>query len=482
MKQEIFINVLPFETRSAVMEEGHVVELQIERQSSLETVGRIYKGRIKRVMRGMQAAFVEYGELRTGFLHIKDLAEFKAHEEDYLNQNWVDKDISDYVKEGAECFVQVHKNAIGTKGARLTTQLSIVSHYLVMIPEQPHIGVSLRITDPLERERLLSMFPQEAHAGFIFRTSAEGISPEAILQDKAFLEMRLQALKEKMPSASVGECVQQELPLYLRVLRDVAHASCAAIYVDAQAILQEMQSFAARYIPALQNALRYYAGTVPLFEQFHIEKSIIRALQREVPLPCGGYLVIDQAEAMTVIDVNSGSYVGHTNLEETAFKINMSAVAVIVWQLRLRNVGGMIVIDFIDMLVEDHHLQLLAALREALAKDTAKSQLFAVTRLGLVEMTRKRVRESLQQMLCDDCPTCQGVGFIRTPESIAHEICRALLKNSVSDVARPCIVSASPQVVDWLQHHEPDLCSLQHVRLQVNALYHPEKFQIGYES
>ena len=452
MSEEILINVSPVETRVALVENGVVQEFYLERSYGKGYVGNIYKGKVVRVLPGMQAAFVDIGLERTGFIHASDMMPEMPEGEEYKGEI---PDIRTLVREGETLIVQVAKDPIGTKGARLTTHITLSSRYLVYMPNSQHIGVSVRIEDETERERLRLAVENQARAGqisggFIVRTVAEGIDTEALISDIPFLTKLWADLSAKLPNLSVPAELHRDMPLYLRALRDLARAPLDRVRVDSRLTWQQMQEFSANYTPQLTEQIELYTGDRPLLELYGVEEEIRRALETRVALKSNGYLIIEQTEAMTTVDVNTGAFVGHRNLEETIFKTNLEAATAIARQLRLRNLGGIIILDFIDMKDPEHQRQVLRTLEKALEKDHAKTRITGVSELGLVEMARKRTRESLGQMLCEPCPTCQGKGRVKSAETVCYEIFREVLRMARMYDNQKFLVLASSLVVDRL--------------------------------
>src|SRR5690348_17996143 len=401
MNSEILVNVTPQETRVAFIEQGAVQELHIERTSNCGIVGNIYNGRVTRVLPGMQSAFVDIGLDRAAFLHLADIWRLRQSED-------ADKPIERLLHEGKNILVQVIKDSIGTKGARLSTQVSIAGRMLVYLPQVSHIGISQRIEDETERkllrEKLRQLLPPGEKGGFIIRTMAESASDEELHTDIEYLHKLWNDITEKSAAGVPGE-LYQDLNLSFRVLRDFVNDDTTRILVDSRETYQKMKAFAEVYTGKVMGRIDHYAGERPLFDLYGVEEEIEKSLARRVDLKSGGYLIIDQTEALTTIDVNTGGFVGVRSFDETIFKTNLEAAQAIARQLRLRNLGGIIIIDFIDMHEETHKREVLAALEQALSKDHAKTQVTAVSTLGLVEMTRKRTRESLEHILCEPCPT-----------------------------------------------------------------------------
>jgi ribonuclease G len=488
---EILVNVAPRETRAAVVENGVVQEIYIERTSRRGLVSNLYKGRVSRVLPGMQAAFIDIGLERTAFLHAADIA--SSHTDDTvvgmapMNMSQVD-DIRRLVNQGDDILVQVIKDPIGTKGARLTTFVALPSRYLVYMPRGEGVGVSTRIDDESERLRLktavLGLVVPGATGGYILRTAAQGVSVESLQEDMAYLDKLWRHVRVLATQTESGKIVHEDLPLPLRVLRDELARGVSRVLVDSPAEHAQMVAFAAAFMPDAATRIELYAGPRPTFDLHGIEEEIAKALDRKVTLKSGGHLVIDQTEAMTTIDVNTGAYVGHRNLEETIFRTNLEAAVTIARQLRLRNLGGIIIIDFIDMHDESHRRQVLAALERALAGDRAQTHVVSLSPLGLVEMTRKRTRESLEHLLCAPCPSCEGRGFVKTPETVCNEVFREIVRQSRQFASRELLILAHQDVVDRLLEDESTtLAELEAqvgrpIRLQVEALYGVDQYDV----
>ncbi len=486
MSEEILISVTPRETRVALMEGGVLQEIYVERTRRRGLVGNIYKGKVSRVLPGMQAAFVDIGLERTAFLHAADILR-RAHA-DQVDGHGLAPDIRELLHEGQEVLVQVLKDPMGTKGARLTTRISIPSRYLVYMPESAGAGLSARIEDETERARLKqileSFAPELAAGGYIVRTAGEGAAPEALRADMLFLNKLWDSIRAQAADTRPGEQVHEDLPLAVRILRDLSGDAAQPVKVDSAEAHARMDTFARMFIPTMAGRIEHYSDARPIFEQHGIEEEIQRALERKVALKSGGHLIIDQTEAMTTIDVNTGAFVGHRTLDDNIIKTNLEAAAVIARQLRLRNLGGIIIIDFIDMTEEAHKQAVLQVLQQALVKDHAKTQVTAVSALGLVEMTRKRTRESLEHVLCEPCPTCQGRGSLKTPETVSYEVFREIQRLSRHSGAGELRVLAAQDVVDLLLDEESrDLTELQaqvgkSIKLQAEALYNQEQFDV----
>jgi ribonuclease G len=485
---EILMNVTPQETRCAIVENGVLTEVSIERMRRRGRVGNIYKGRVSRVLPGMEAAFVDIGLERAAFLHASDVASVTREELPNADRPKVEP-INRLLHEGQEILVQVIKDPLGTKGARLTTHITVPSRYLVLMPDAGNIGISTRIEDDGERQRLKGLMERlsaeigNGH-GYIVRTAAEAASDEALHEDVLFLQKLWASISDIARTAAAGSEVYADLPLALRTLRDIVGADIERIRVDSRETVQKVVEFAERYLPELLSRIEHYPGERPIFDLYNVEDEIQKALERKVELKSGGYVIFDQTEAMTTIDVNTGGFVGHRNLEETIFKTNLEAAQAIARQLRLRNLGGIIIIDFIDMTDEEHKRQVLRALEKALERDHAKSQICEVSPLGLVEMTRKRTRESLEHVLCEPCPTCAGRGYLKSAESVCYEMFREILREARQFDARELLVLASQNVVDLLLDEESaSVAQLEEfigipIRFQVESLYTQEQFDV----
>ena len=482
MSEEILVNVTPPETRVAVVENGVVQEVMIERSARRGLVGNIYKGKVCRILPGMQAAFVNIGFERAAFLHASAIG--PANNLDAQSDR-----ISQLVHEGESIVVQVVKDPIGSKGARLTTNLSLPSRYLVFIPDMDNVGVSQKIEDEDERQRLREILGDfilrsEMPGGFIARTAAEGTSREGLENDMLFLQRLWTSISEKVSASEAPALVHEDLPLAKRALRDLIGPDVEKVRIDSRSTWEKAVRFVAKLIPDAEIQVEYYPGKRPIFDLYGVEDEIQRALDRKVDLKSAGHLIIDQTEAMTTIDVNTGAYVGHRNLEETIFKTNLEAAQTICRQLRLRNLGGIIIIDFIDMQDEEHKRQVLRALKKCLATDHAKTHISEVSNLGLVEMTRKRTRESLEHVLCEPCPCCEGSGSMKTAETTCYEIFREILRESRQYDADQLLVLASAEVIDRLLDEESDnLAELEQfigkpVKLQSESLYTQEQYDV----
>ncbi len=484
LKEEILINVTPSEVRAALLENGVLQEVYIERTARRGLISNIYKGRVLRVLPGMQAAFIDIGLERTAFLHASDIAR-----QDVPVDTGEVPGIRELVREGDEIMVQVVKDPLGNKGARLTTYVTLPSRHLVLLPHGDSVGVSARIEDEAERERLRSMVEEllaesDLGCGAIVRTVAEGAEREALAADLRYLIRLWNVVAERCRERSVKSLIHEDLSLPLRVLRDMVTSDVERLLVDSRTDFEAMQEFARTFLPDAGPAIERYERRRPIFDLHGIEDEIRKSLDRNIPLKSGGYLIFDQTEAMTTIDVNTGAYVGHRNLEETIYRTNLEAAVAIARQLRLRNLGGIIIIDFIDMELPDHRENVLQVLEQALSRDHARHQITPVSPLGLVEMTRKRTRESLQHVLCEDCPACEGRGFVMTAETVCFEIFREIIRQSRQFEFDSLMVLAAQDVIDLLLDEQArSLAELEEqtgksIRLQTEALYQQDQFDV----
>lgn len=485
MSQEILINVTPQETRVAVVENGLLQEIHIERSTARGIVSNIYVGKVVRILPGMQAAFIDIGLERTAFLHASDI-----HPNTLNGCSGAASDddcISRMLHDGQKLVVQVIKDPIGSKGARLTTKLAIPARNLVFLPFSTHVGISQRIERENERGRLKKIVKNqvgEAGGGYIIRTIAEMASEEDILADIDILQKIWQQLQKKMTGSAPGDVLYRDLPLAVRTVRDMVRDNVEKVRIDSRETWTLANELAAEYLPELADRVEYYPGERPIFDLYSIEDEIEKALSREVPLKSGGHIVIDQTEAMTTIDVNTGTFVGHRNQQETLFKTNLEAAQAIARQLRLRNIGGIIIIDFIDMIDVEHQRQVLRALERGLSKDRAKNYITEMTALGLLEVTRKRTRESLEHILCETCPVCHGKGMLKTAQTICYEIFREITRDSREYENVSYRVLASESVIDMLLNEEQiSLANLQEfinarIELQVETLYMQDEYDV----
>ena len=498
MSEEILINATSQETRVAFVENGMLQEVQIERASKQDLVGSIFKGCVSRVMPGMDAAFVDIGLSKAAFIHSSDVAyphkslsnrQAEPLDSDVTILQPCNESITSLLHEGQQLLVQVVKDQLGTKGARLTTNITVPSRYMVLLPYSNDVRISVRMDDEDERTRLATITKQlladlQADCGCILRTAAEGISATDLMRDLKFLLNLWDTIVDKVnQAASVAE-VYSDLPLAVRTLRDLSVEDVETIRIDTRSAYETVQVFSEKLVPELADRVTYYSGSRPIFDLYSIEDELKKALQRKVMIKSGGYLIFDQTEAMTTIDVNTGGFIGHRNLEETIYKTNLEAAQAIARQLRLRNLGGIIIIDFIDMEDEEHKRQVMRVFEKSLDKNRAKSQICEVSSLGLVEMTRKRTRESLEHVLCESCATCNGRGYIKTAETVCFELFREIMRETRQYEMNELLVLASQPVVDLLLDEEStslaelEDCVGKTIKLQVESLYSQEQFDV----
>jgi len=461
--EDILINWSPQETRVAVVENGAVQELHIERTLERGLVGNVYLGKVARVLPGMQSAFIDIGLERAAFLHVADLhvngapAQVRGSHAEGVTPTPIER----LVFEGQALTVQVIKDPIGSKGARLSAQISIAGRMLVFLPQDDHIGISQKIGSHEAREALRARMqllvgkPEDGlGGGFILRTNAEDATDDELGADIAYLRKTWATIRERAKSKPPGSLLHQDLSLVERVLRDLVSERTGHVRIDSQMQFEVLHGFGDLFMPAAVAKLAHYKGERPIFDLHNIDAELARALARRVDLKSGGYLVIDQTEAMTTVDVNTGGFVGARNFDDTIFKTNLEAAGAIARQLRLRNLGGIIIADFIDMTREEHKTAVLSEFRKQLAKDRTKVTVGGFTQLGLVEMTRKRTRESLARMLCEPCPTCEGRGQIKTARSVCYDIMREILREARQFSPREFRVVAAANVVEMLLDEE----------------------------
>ncbi len=480
MNEQILINVTPQETRVAVTEMGAVQELHIERISSRGLVGNIYLGRVCRVLPGMQSAFVEIGLPRAAFLHVADIWGSK--------NGGTERPIERILSEGQNLLVQVVKDPLGSKGARLSTQVSIAGRLLVYLPQDPHIGISQRIEDEAEREHLRekvhSLIPPGETGGFIVRTVAEAATDAELAADIEYLVTLWKQIQLGAQTAPPQALLYQDLSLATRVLRDLVSDTTERIIIDSRETFTRLREFAERYTRQALPNLEHYSGERPLFDLFAVEDEIERALARRVDLKSGGYVIIDQTEALTTIDVNTGGFVSGRSFDDTIYKTNLEAAQAIARQLRLRNLGGIIIVDFIDMDTQDHRDAVLAEFRKALARDRTRVTVNGFSQLGLVEMTRKRTRESLAHILCEPCPVCQGRGELKAPQTVCYDILREVLRADRQFNAKEYRILAAQKVIDlFLDEESGSLTQLgdfigKPISMQVETAYMQEQYDV----
>ena len=480
MNEQILINVTPQESRVAIMEQGAVQELHVERGSNRGLVGNIYLGRVGRVLPGMQSAFIEIGLARAAFLHVADLWSG--------NKNGEQKPIEKLLHDGQTLVVQVIKDPIGSKGARLSTQISIAGRLLVYLPGEQHIGISQRIEDEAEREHLREkvheLMPAGETGGFIVRTVAETATDEELNADIGYLIKLWRGISERSKTAAAQALLYQDLDLTLRVLRDLVTSDTERIIVDSRETYARMTDFAEHYMRKSLSVLEHYTGERPLFDLFGVEDEIERALAPRVDLKSGGYVIIDQTEALTTVDVNTGAFVSGRSFDDTIFKTNLEATQAIARQLRLRNLGGIIIVDFIDMDNDEHKNAVLGEFRKSLARDRTRVTVNGFTQLGLVEMTRKRTRESLAHVLCESCPTCNRRGEIKSAQTVCYEILREVMRSARQFDAKEFRILASQTVIDrFLDEESQGLTMLEDfikkpISLSVESSYTQEQYDV----
>ena len=486
VSEEILINSTPSETRVALVENGMLQEVWLERASHTGYIGNIYKGEVSRVLPGLQAAFINIGLERTAFLHARDMV--RQDPVTAGDETPTEPLISDLLKPGDKLIVQVIKDPLGSKGARLTTNISIPSRFLVLLPDCDVVGISVRIEEEQERTRLKDLVytlrDDDSGQGYIVRTNAEGVNDFALSADMVYLGKVWQSIVERSGAAEPGSCIFEDLSLPMRALRDMMHEQVDRVRIDSPAVLKKARDFARHFVPDWLERIEEYSADRPIFDLFGVEDEIEHALHPSVPLKSGGYLVFDQTEAMTTVDVNTGGFVGHRNVEETIYKTNLESVQALTRQLRLRNLGGIIIIDFIDMSDEEHRRQLIRALERALERDPVKTSITEISALGLVEMTRKRTTESLERRLCEPCPQCDGRGTIKSSETVYLEIFREIMRSSRQFEASKLMVLASTKVVERiLDEQSSTVAELEEligktIRFQSEDQYSQEQYDV----
>lgn len=477
------------ETRVALIENGMLQEIFIERHNCRGHVGDIFIGKVVRVMPGMEAAFVDVGLERAAFLHASDISPIDS--DGFEVRDEAGKSIQELLREGQKLIVQVAKDAISTKGARLTTHLTLPARNLVYLPRSKHVGISQRLEQEEERERLLALLAEclqqqdwDQRGGFIIRTAAAAATADEFIEDISFLKRLWFKVEKRMKNSSEIKPVYREAPLYMRTIRDLITPQVKKIRIDDVDSCQQIIHFLDDYVPDLTTCVELYEGDSPLFEFCGIESEINKALSRQVKLKSGGDLIIDQTEAMTTIDVNTGGYIGGRNHAETVLKTNLEAATAIARQLRVRNIGGIIILDFIDMLDDEHKRQVHRTLAKALEKDHARTVITEISQLGLIEMTRKRTRESLGQILNSHCEACEGRGFQKSVETVCFEIFREILRIARTEENDVLLIVASQLVVDrFLEEESATLSRVlelvgKTVKYEVEPMYTQEQFDV----
>ncbi|WP_072281887.1 Rne/Rng family ribonuclease [Rappaport israeli] len=476
---EIVINHKPYETRVAILQGGVLQDVFVERERKRGIVGNIYKGKVQRVLPGMDAAFVDIGLERAGFLHVKNVVGAGASQPEK---------IGDALREGQSVLVQVLKDPIGTKGARLTTEISIPSRFLVFLPNASDIGVSIKIASEAQRQSLRDLmlgFHQGQQGGFIVRTAIESADMWAMRADMQYLQRVWESILQTHYRAKAGTLIYRDLPLYLKILRDFVSPNVRRVVIDDLPAYEEMRAFAKNFLIEMVDCIQCYQADLGLFERYGLEEEIDHSLKRRVALKSGGYLIIDQTEAMTTIDVNTGGFVGKLSQDDTIYRTNLEAAKMIARQLRVRNLGGIIMLDFIDMTSQEHRDGVMAALMAALAEDKSKYTISPITPLGIIEMTRKRTRESLQQVMCEVCPTCEGLGYVKTVETVVYELFRELMREVREFAPRQLTVIAHPNLIEFIREEESvafaDIQALLQVPIQLvgEPSYGHEQFDIA---
>jgi ribonuclease G len=493
MPNEILINATPGETRVAILEKKQFIEFHLERARSKSVVGSVVKGRVSRVLPGMQAAFVDIGLEKAAFLYAGDYVEDieELDEDDGRNRgrrrNRRVASIETLVREGQEIVVQIAKEPIGTKGARITSHVSIAGRHLVLTPWAQRVGVSRKIDSDRERRRLRDIVQRvkPADLGFIIRTAGEGTRDADLEADVRYLTTVWDDIQIRKDQVRAPAVLYSEPALALRVIRDFANADTKRIVIDSQEKHAEMQGFVDRFVADPKPRIELYAGALPLFDEFGIEEQIDGNLGRKVWLKSGGYLIVDQSEALTAIDVNTGRFVGKRDLEETVLRTNLEAVREIVNQLRFRNIGGLIILDLIDMESAENREKVYRALQQELRQDKAKTNILKISELGLVEMTRKRTRENLVQMLCEPCAYCEGKGYVLSPESVAHKVLREIRKDLPRFGGRRVVVTVHRSVAEQLLGHERASLEVlerelgREIEIRARVELHQEQFEIA---
>ena len=507
MHRKIIINETSHETRVALLEDGTIAELFIERGDETNIVGNIYKGRVQRVLPGIQAAFVDIGLNQAAFLYVDDVFEdrFKEFEQFILQEERDDDEVADekpsiilsrlshieyqieeLISEGQEIMVQVAKSPIGTKGARVTSYISIPGRYLVLMPNSNHIGISRRISDAGERNRLkdIVLDLREGEFGYIVRTAAEGIEEDKLSSEMRFLTNLWSNIKKKYKIAPNPSPIHQELDISLRAVRDLLLDDAISLVIDASAGHQKVVSFIETYMPSLKHSIELYDGTEPIFHAYNLEGDISRALKKKVWLKSGGYIVIEHTEALVAIDVNTGRYVGKHNLEETILKTNLEAVKEIAYQVRLRDIGGIIIIDFIDMAKLSSQEKVFNELKEAFKKDRSKTHILPISEMGLIQMTRKRIKKPLNRVLCEPCLYCEGEGYLISKRSICYTIYREILREVPNMIGAKLHLKVNPEIADMLRGEENNLMidieriTQKRIVINPNAHLHIEEFDM----
>ena len=514
MYKKIIINVFDHETRVALVEDETIAELFIERKGSRDSTGNIYKGRVQRVLPGMQAAFVDIGLNQAAFIYVDDVIRYDYKDiEEHFSCNEIEEEndadeapdpdvsypintkndaaqhdnIEDLITEGQEILVQVSKSPIGTKGARITSNISLPGRFLVLMPTSSHVGISRRIEDEGERQRLkdiVTELSQNSSMGYIVRTAGEGVQKEKIAYEMGFLKNLWCNIQKKYQTAGTPSLLHQELNLSLRAVRDLLIQEAEKLVIDSRKDYESVLNFLDTFNPSLRESVELYDGKEPIFDAYNLEGDISRALKRKVWLKSGGYIVIEHTEALVAIDVNTGRYVGKYNLEETILKTNLEAVKEIAYQIRLRDIGGIIIIDFIDMEKKSNQEKVFSALNEAFTKDRSKTHILPISEMGLIQMTRKRTRKPLTRLLCDPCPYCDGEGYIISIKTVCYSLHREILRYAADMIGSKLTVRVNPDVAEFLHGEENRLIPglektiKKQVIIYPDNRYHMEAFEI----
>ena len=508
MYKQIVINVAEHETRVALLEDGNIAELLIERGDVSDIAGNIYKGKVQRVLPGMQAAFVDIGLNQAAFIYVNDLivsnynnnleqlliysnevddsiqsVNIEGSTSPAINRDW---QIEELITEGQEIMVQVAKAPMGTKGARIITNISLPGHFLVLMPTSDHIGISRRIEDTTERNRLKDMVEslRQNDFGYIVRTAGEGAQEEKLAYEMGFLNNLWQNVQKKNQSVSAPSLLHKELTVSLRAVRDLLIHEAEKLIIDSRSGYESILSFLDTFMPSLKSSVELYEGTESIFDVYNLEGDISRALKKKVWLKSGGYIVIEHTEALVAIDVNTGRYVGKYNLEETILKTNLEALREIAYQIRLRDIGGIIVIDFIDMEKKSNQEKVFNALQEVLKKDRSKTNILPMSEMGLIQMTRKRIKKPLTRVLCEACFYCDGEGYLTSKKTICYNIYREILRDSRDMMGVKVTLRVNPEIAEILHGEENNIIvSLERVIGKQIVIYpsanlHMEEFDV----
>jgi len=503
MYKKIVINVADHETRVALLEDGNIAELFIEQGDASDIAGNIYKGKVQRVLPGMQAAFVDIGLKQAAFIYVTDIiGENYSPIEDFLNNNSSaeedisynsyistirrDRHIEELITEGQEMMVQAAKAPMGSKGARLTTHISLPGRFLVLMPASEHIGISRRIEDDTERNRLKATMEsiRENNFGYIVRTAAEGVQEEKLKYEMGFLSNLWESIQQKYQTAPSPYLLHKEVAVSLRAVRDLLLHEAEKLIIDSRSGYESILKFLDEFMPSLKDSVEFYESSEPIFDSFNLEADISRALKKKVWLKSGGYIVIEHTEALVAIDVNTGRYVGKYNLEETILKTNLEAVKEIAYQIRLRDIGGIIIIDFIDMEKKSNQEKVFNALKEALKKDRSKTHVIPISELGLIQMTRKRIRKPLTRILCEPCFYCDGEGYLISKQTICYNIYREILRESRDMIGVKISLRVNPEIAELLYGEESHIIVAaervigRQVVIYPDAKLHMEEFNI----